>query len=164
MYNVQSCKRALEIIESEFPSLKAEMKEEITAVVVVEVAPERLKEVARFCRDHEEIACNYLVCISGVDYGDNLGAVYEARGLESDVEIRLKVELPRENPAVDSLVSVWPAANFHEREAYDLFGIEFTDHPDLRRILMPEDFDGGHPLRKDYEDERPERERKIRQR
>jgi NADH-quinone oxidoreductase subunit C len=76
-------------------------------------------------------------------------AVYRLLSLERSERLCLKVRLPGDDPAVDSVVPVWPGANAFEREVFDLFGIRFAGHPDLRRIVMPEDWE-GHPLRKDY--------------
>jgi NADH-quinone oxidoreductase subunit C len=69
--------------------------------------------------------------------------------MDRRVELNLKVVVPYDNPVLDSVTCVWQGANWHEREVYDLFGIEFRNHPDLRRILLPEDFE-GFPFRKDY--------------
>ncbi len=71
--------------------------------------------------------------------------------------VSLRTEVPRDNPEVQSLTSVWPTVNWHEREAFDMFGIRFLGHPDLRRILLPENWQGGHPLLKDFVDKRAPR-------
>lgn len=75
----------------------------------------------------------------------------------NDQVVSLRTEIGRDNPEVQSLTSVWPTVNWHEREAFDMFGIRFQGHPDLRRILLPENWQGGHPLRKDFVDKRPPR-------
>jgi NADH-quinone oxidoreductase subunit C len=97
----------------------------------------------------------YLNCLSGVDWpGEGeLEVVYNLSSLRHKHKAAVKVRVPRDNPVVRSVVSIWKTANWHEREAYDLLGIHFEGHPDLRRILTSEDW-VGHPLRKDYEDER----------
>ena len=74
---------------------------------------------------------------------------YQLLSIEKALKLRLRVKLPGADPAVQTVTSVWPTANWHERESFDLFGIRFQGHPDLRRILMPEEWE-GHPLRKDY--------------
>jgi NADH-quinone oxidoreductase subunit C len=96
-----------------------------------------------------------LSCITGVDNGPEAGTmevIYLLYSIPFNQSLALKVILPRENPEVDSVVSVWKSANWLEREVYDMFGIVFKNHPDLRRILMPADWK-GYPLRKDYKHE-----------
>ncbi len=115
----------------------------------IKIAPEAVAEVAQFLRDEDSLRFNSLMSLSGVDYKDNLGVVYHLHSMIHRHKITLKVELPREHPVVPSVARIWLTANWHEREAYDLFGIIFENHPDLRRIFLPEDWE-GHPLRKDY--------------
>jgi len=93
------------------------------------------------------------MCLSGVDYGNGtLGVVYHIYSMKHAHSFVLKVKVPVENPVVKSVESVWKSANWHEREAYDMFGIVFEGHPDLRRILMPYDWpEGSYPLRKDFQ-------------
>lgn len=94
-----------------------------------------------------------LSCVTGIDNGveaNTMEIIYHLYSIPFNVSLMLKVVLPRENPEVDSLCSVWKSANWLEREAYDMFGIQFKNHPDLRRILMPNDWE-GFPLRKDYQ-------------
>jgi NADH-quinone oxidoreductase subunit C len=117
----------------------------------IKLAPEGVAEVARYLRDEPDLQFNYLMCLSGVDYGagKSLGVVYHLQSMPLMHQIVLKVELPRESPAVPSVALIWRTADWHEREIYDLFGIRFEGHPDLRRIFLPDDWE-GHPLRKDY--------------
>lgn len=98
---------------------------------------------------------DYLNCISSVDRiaSGELEAVYNLSSLNEPAKAMVRVRVPREDPVIQSAVAIWNAANWHEREAYDLMGIRFDGHPDLRRILTSEDW-VGHPLRKDYQDER----------
>lgn len=91
----------------------------------------------------------YLSCLGGIDYGNSLGVVYVIRSFEKKCEVTLKVLLPYEQPEVASAHALYGNADFFEREAWDLLGIRFTGHPNLIRIMMPEDW-VGHPLRKDY--------------
>lgn len=136
----------------------------------IEVAPEGLVEVCRYLRDESDLRFNMLNCISAVDYFEpdpkkaakldwqpHLEVVYHLWSLPHKTSLVLKVMLPRwkngregELPEVPSVTSVWRTADWHEREVYDLSGVMFTGHPDLRRILCPEDWE-GYPLRKDYE-------------
>jgi NADH-quinone oxidoreductase subunit C len=91
--------------------------------------------------------------VTAVDWGDEFELVYRMRSRELQVGMFLKTRVPRENPRIESVTSLWPGAEWHEREVFDLFGIVFEGHPDLRRILLPDDWE-GHPLRKDYQDDR----------
>ena len=102
----------------------------------------------------EDAACpfNFLSDITCVDWYPSeprFEVIYHLLSIPNKERVRLKVRLNSASPAVESLTSVWPGANFFEREVYDLFGVRFTGHPYLRRIMMPDDWD-GHPLRKDY--------------
>jgi NADH-quinone oxidoreductase subunit C len=93
-----------------------------------------------------------LSCITGIDNGPALGTIEIAYNLYSipyDLHLMLKVSLPRDNAEVDSVCGIWKTANWHEREIFDMFGVAFRNHPDLRRILLPADWE-GNPLRKDY--------------
>jgi NADH-quinone oxidoreductase subunit C len=115
------------------------------------VKPENIREVAYFLRDEADLAFDYLMCLSGIDLGKGLlGVVYHLGSISKKHRFAIRVEVPRENPNVPSVSMVWQTANWHEREAYDMVGVVFTDHPDLRRILLPDDWD-GYPLRKDYQ-------------
>jgi NADH-quinone oxidoreductase subunit C len=116
--------------------------------IVVNVG--RTNEVCRYLRDDERMKFDYLSCLSGVDYNDGkLGVVYHLASVILNHKIVLKAICTKENPHVQSVADVWGTANWHEREAFDLIGIVFDGHPDLRRILLPYDWE-GHPLRKDY--------------
>ena len=103
----------------------------------------------------KEMGFGYLNCVSSVDWiaSDELEAVYNLSSLEEPTKVLVRVRVPREDPVIRSVVSLWSTADWHEREVYDLMGIRFDGHPDLRRILTSEDW-VGHPLRKDYQDER----------
>ena len=120
--------------------------------VVMQVRPDRSVEVARTLSD---MGLEYLNCLCGVDWiaQNQLEVVYNVSSLSHPVKVEMKVFLPRDDPRVRTVVPIWASANWHERETYDLFGVVFEEHPDLRRILLPEDW-MGYPLRKDYEDER----------
>ncbi|MCC7204229.1 MAG: NADH-quinone oxidoreductase subunit C [Phycisphaeraceae bacterium] len=97
------------------------------------------------------LAFDWLSCLTAVDYAadQKLAAAYDLRSTRHGHEIAVKVYLDRDKPELPTVMDLWPAADWHEREAYDLMGIRFTGHTDLRRILLPEDWI-GHPLRKDY--------------
>lgn len=116
----------------------------------LEISPSRLPEVARFLRDEPACYFDYLASISGVDYGNGkLGAVYHLHSIPNSHGVVLKCIMPKEAAVLPTVSNLWRAAEWHEREAFDLIGIRFESHPDLRRILLPDDWE-GHPLRKDY--------------
>ncbi|MEM8938766.1 MAG: NADH-quinone oxidoreductase subunit C [Bacteroidota bacterium] len=104
-----------------------------------------------------------LSCLTGIDNGEEKGTmevVYHLYSIPFDLHLALSVVLDRENPSVDSVSGIWRGANWHEREVYDLLGIKFKNHPDLRRILLPEDWE-GYPLRKDYQEQELYHEIKV---
>ena len=119
------------------------------------VDPAAIAEVAAFCKADAALAFDNLMCLSGVDYPKEtpprMEVVYHLYSYRHRHAFALKAQLPRDNAALPSVERVWGAASWHEREAWDLFGIAFTGHSDLRRILLPDDWD-GHPMRKDWQD------------
>jgi len=121
---------------------------------VVVIGAERLRDVCQWLRDTPGQQYDYLVDLTAVEYRDRerpLEVVYFLRSLERRADLRVKVELdPAVDLAVDSVVSLWAGANWLEREVYDMFGITFRGHPDLRRILMWETYAEGYPLRKEF--------------
>jgi len=121
------------------------------ASAAIVVAPEHLVSVASACRDDGDLAFDCLSNLSGVDYPaeGHIQVVYHLFSYRHRHGAVLKVNANRDDPVVPSLCGVWSHANWQEREVFDLLGVRFTDHPDLRRILMPEDWP-GHPLRKDF--------------
>ena len=110
------------------------------------------REVAEFIHGDPGLQLDFLKCISALDYvaENKLAAVFDLRSSVHGHDFAVKVYTDRANPAIPSTADLWPAGDWHEREAFDLMGIDFPGHPDLRRILLPEDW-VGHPLRKDYE-------------
>ena len=135
--------------------LESEIFRDETTIVV---PPAKLDEVARFFRDTPGLVYNFLSDISAVDYYEPYGSInrlgrfgvaYHLLSMLYKRRLRLKVYLPEDNPTVDTLINVWPGANWFEREIWDLMGITFEGHPDKRRLMMPDDWD-GHPLRRDY--------------
>ena len=119
------------------------------------VATDALVEVAEFLKSDSALAMDNLMCLSGADYPKEepprMEVVYHLYSYTHHHTFALKVHLPRENPAVSTVEGLWGVANFHERECWDMFGVVFTGHSDMRRILLPDDWE-GHPLRKDWED------------
>ena len=111
-----------------------------------------IRDACALLRDDSSCPFNYLSDITCVDWYPSeprFEVVYHLLSLREKERVRLKVRLGGDNPTIHSVVSVWPAANLFEREIFDLFGIRFTGHPNLERLLMPDDWE-GHPLRKDY--------------
>jgi NADH-quinone oxidoreductase subunit C len=115
----------------------------------VVIDPAALVGISRYLRDDPELAMDCLSNESGVDYKDRLEVVYHVFSYRHRHGAVLKVRLPRENPRVATVEGIWNSANWMEREIFDLLGVTFDGHSDLRRILMPEDWP-GHPLRKDF--------------
>jgi NADH-quinone oxidoreductase subunit C len=113
------------------------------------VAPSAILEICRFLKSDERLLFDHLELLGGVDYKDRIEVVYILYSMTARHRYTLKCCLPRENPVVQTVESVWRAANWHERETYDMFGVVFDGHSDFRRILCPDDWD-GYPLRKDY--------------
>ena len=119
---------------------------------VVFVDPDRAREILRFLKEDPDQHYDYLADLTAVDYGGGrpIQVVYQLWSLPHRRALRVKCELPLSALEVDSVEPLWKAANWLEREVYDMFGVHFRGHPDLRRILMPDNYAEGHPLRKDF--------------
>ncbi len=116
------------------------------------VPASKLYTLARQLRENEETDFDFLFCLTGVDYGNDLGVIYHLQSTKHRHAVVLKVRTSdREKPEFHSVADIWRTADFHEREVYDLLGIRFTGHPDLRRLFLDSSF--GYPLRKDFVDE-----------
>ncbi len=123
----------------------------------VVVAREALPRVLAFCRDEPALAFDMLMDLTAVDYlkypgredGPRFEVVYHLYSVAHNHRVRVKARVDEDAPVVPSAVGLWPIANWLEREVWDMFGVRFSGHPDLRRLLMYEEF-VGHPLRKDY--------------
>ena len=125
---------------------------EFRGETTVVVPREHLRRAAEFLVNDRALQFTFLSDITAVDkfpLEPRFELNYHLLSLEYRKRIRLKVRIPGDDPVIDSVTSIWPAANWHEREAFDLMGIRFEGHPDLTRILMPDDWE-GYPLRKDY--------------
>ncbi len=120
-----------------------------------QVSAEHLLDVCRWLRDNPEFDMSFLEFVSAIDWPDRFDVVYQLTSLARQHGIALKVPIPKDDARIPSVAGIWRGADWHEREAFDLFGITFEGHPDLRRIMMSADWK-GHPLRKDYVYEDPE--------
>ena len=123
--------------------------EELAGDPFVCVKPERLHDVLECLKSEPRFAMNQLTLITGVDYGDRIEAVYHLYSYTHNHMAVVKALLDHDAPEVDTAIDLWGAAEWHERETYDMLGIQFRGHPNLRRILLPDDWE-GFPLRLDY--------------
>lgn len=119
----------------------------------ISIAPFEIERVCEYLKTTPGLSFDYLECITGVDYPDlqKIVVVYHVYSYTQRHRVVLKAFLDRDDPAMPSVVNVWSTANWQERECYDLLGVLFEGHPDLRRLLLPDDWE-GHPLRKDFEE------------
>jgi NADH-quinone oxidoreductase subunit C len=120
--------------------------------LTVWIKRDSILDAAKFLRDHPELKFNLLADVTCVDWYPSeprFEVVYQLFSISRKARLRLKVKLSGDDTRISSMISVWPACNFFEREVFDLFGIQFEGHPYMKRIMMPEDWK-GHPLRKDY--------------
>ncbi len=136
------------VLTEEFGSRMLESKPEALNPWSV-VEPSAILEVSRFLRSDGRLIMDHLELLGGADYKDHMEVVYVLYSMKHHHRYTLKCRLPREAPSLPSVESIWGVANWHEREAYDMFGIVFEGHSDMRRILCPDDWE-GYPLRKDY--------------
>ena len=118
----------------------------------IAINPAKLVACATELHTNDTCFFDQLSCITGIDTGTSMEVIYHLYSIPFNQSLALKVILPRDNPSVPTLCSVWKTANWLERETYDMYGIIFEQHPDLRRILMPADWE-GFPLRKDYKEQ-----------
>jgi NADH-quinone oxidoreductase subunit C len=143
-------------VRASYPESIAELisfRGELTIVI----RPEYLRRVAQFLLTEADLAFTYLSDVTGVDRfptEPRFELNYHLLALSRRETVRLRVRLNGADPVMDSVVPVWPTANWHEREIFDLLGVRFEGHPDLRRMLLPDDWE-GYPLRKDYPVEGP---------
>jgi len=140
----------LEISGSILVDKMERLSEEDGPELVLKVAPDAMTDLAPYLRDAAKLRFNSLMCLSGLDLGEELQVVYHLFSIEHKHRMTVKVHVPKGEPHVPTVSKVWPTANWHERETFDLMGVVFDGHEDLRRILLPDDW-VGHPLRKDYE-------------
>lgn len=163
---MKSTEEVFEILKGRFGNAVSNLVAGQPVESYFSVSPAEIKNVCLYLRDTEELLFDNLMVLSGVDddngekktgedgtsttIGGTLSIFYHLESTSLKHKLILKVPVPRENPELESVAEVWRVADWHEREAYDLIGFNFLHHPDLRRILMPYDWEAGHPLRKDY--------------
>ncbi|MEX0602660.1 MAG: NADH-quinone oxidoreductase subunit C [Bacteroidota bacterium] len=143
--------RVLEKLRASFGEAVLEANEFRGELTVV-VHRDRIVEMCRFLRDEPDLAFDLLSDLCGIDMNTpvrRFGVIYNMYSISRKHRIRLKVFVEEDDAKVPTVTGVWPTANWHERETYDMFGIVFDGHPDLRRIYMPDEFE-FHPLRKDF--------------
>jgi len=118
--------------------------------LALDIVPEKILVVCHHLKaKHQFVRLSTITAVDWPGREPRFDVVYHLHSIETNRRLRLKCGVPGERPQIDSVTAVWGAANWYEREVFDLFGIVFRDHPDLRRIMMPDDWQ-GHPLRKDY--------------
>lgn len=138
-----------EFVKSIDKDLEIKEGKQYTEVIV---PASKLHSLAKQLKEREEVKFDFLFCLSGVDYGKDLGIVYHLRSTVYEHTIVLKtLTSDRVNPVLDTVSDIWATADFHEREVFDLLGVKFANHPDLRRLFL--DSSWGFPLRKDYVDD-----------
>ena len=139
------------LISSWIPEL--EFSEEASQFINITVQPEQLYQLMLKLKTNNDTYFDYLFCLSGVDWEPELGVVYHLESTKHRHIVVVKVKTSdRENPTLDSVCDIWKTAEFHEREAFDFFGIKFNNHPNLKRLFLTDEWE-GFPLRKDYVDE-----------
>jgi NADH-quinone oxidoreductase subunit C len=163
---MKNSEEIFEILKSQFGDSIISIDKETPTEPIISVDPLQIHKVGAFLRDNEDLKFDSLMCLSGVDdangtkvkgedgtetiQGGTLSVYYHLHSIDLKHKITIKVSAPREDANVESVENVWKCADWHEREAFDMVGIKFLNHPDLRRILMPYDWEAGYPLRKDY--------------
>ena len=143
-------------IESWFPDPEGvglTFSEEESQFLNVTIHPDELHGLMTRLKSDEATNFDYMFCLSGVDWGEDLGVNYHLESTLHRHQLVVRVRTPdRENPTLTTMSSIWRTAEFHEREVFDFFGINFTGHPNMKHLFLTEEWE-GYPLRKDYEDE-----------
>lgn len=145
----------IDVLRGQFSELSFELLENSTPGGII-IPLNGMVDVMQFLHSDERCYFDMLSCVTGVDNGpeeNSMELVYNLYSIPYDTHLAIKVSVPRQKPMVESLVAIWKTADWQEREVYDMYGIDFLGHPDLRRILMPADWE-GFPLRKDYKEQK----------
>ena len=140
--------------------LKIKLTELITTVTFDEsgewlniiITPADLPIAAEILRNETELNFDYLFCQTCVDWKTHLTMVYHLESIKYRHQVVVKIQLDRNNPEIETVSHIWRTAEFHEREAYEMFGVNFLNHPDLRLLILPDGWEGKFPMRKDFED------------
>ncbi len=143
-----------DLLDKECPLAVLGLDESATPQALI-IDPLRIVKVCEVLHTHKSTYFDMLSSITGIDNGveaNSMDVAYNLCSLPYNLQLMLKCRLDRENPNIDTVSDIWKTANWHERETFDLLGIRFNNHPDLRRILLPTDWE-GHPLRKDYQEQ-----------
>jgi len=144
-------KKVLERLKAKFPNSIAE-EAEFRGELTVVVPHEQIVEICHFLKEDDELQFNLLADLCGIDMytpTKRFGVVYNLYSFKNKYRMRIKIFVEEASPRVPTVTGVWGTANWHERETFDMFGIIFEGHPDLRRMYMPDEFE-YHPLRKDF--------------
>lgn len=126
--------------------------EESTEWLTVTIEPAQLKTVADVLRHDDALLFDYLFCLTCIDWKTHLTMVYHFNSTIFRHNIVVKAKLDVVTPAIETLSDIWRTAEFHEREVYEMFGVNFINHPDLRLLILPDGWEGKNPLRKDFDD------------
>ncbi len=142
--------KVIESVKTRFPEDIIEAKVKRKNRVSISVRSNRIYDIGLFLRD--ELGFNHITSVSGVDYIDmnELEVIYTIWSIDKKILASLRTKIPRDNPTLKSLINVWEGVLYHERETWEMFGIKFEGHPDLSSLLLPEEWDGPPPLRKDF--------------
>ena len=146
------------LLLSKFGEDSIQIVNEKSSQTIIQLPPTLLLKVCYFLHEDPRLLFDYLSCLTGIDNGSEKGSVeviYHLTSIPHQHSLSIKVVVPYSNGSlsiIPSISAIWQTANWHEREAFDLVGIFFEAHPDLRRILLPNDWE-GHPLRKDYQEQ-----------
>ena len=152
-----------EVLKQRVEELAAKVNgevEEILGALVIKIKGSYLTETVTAAKNFPDVPCDFLHDLTALDMGKYIDVIYQLSSLRGPQRLRIKAAVDRDNPAIDSVTRIWQGANWLEREAYDMFGIQFKGHPNLKRIYLWEGFE-GYPLRKDYETESVEKRSEI---
>jgi NADH-quinone oxidoreductase subunit C len=163
---MKTTEELFDTLKEKFGDKIIELKSDQPVETFIKVEARSVDRICLFLRDEEGLLFDSLMCLSAVDdangesvkdedgnttiKGGTLSVIYHLESTGLKHKLTLSASVDKERPDVPTVAEIWKSANWHEREAYDLIGINFLNHPDLRRILMPYDWEAGHPLRKDY--------------